>query len=190
MSNFFISIVYGISIGLALSVDAFMLSLIYGSTFKRKIESITTSIIVGFFHFFMPLLGYFLALFVFTQVNLKTYLEDKINFIAFIILCILGFMMLIKKDNKDTSFNITKFINKCLFAFSVSIDSFLAGIAFTTLDHINIILVAFLFAIVSFTLTLLALLIGKTTADRLLKTNLDFYAGLLIILLAIISLFI
>ncbi len=189
MPDIIISIIYGLTIGLALSVDAFMLSLVFGSTFKRKTESIITSLIVGLFHFLMPLFGYFLASIVFIQINLSSYLESKINYIAFIILCILGIMMLLKKDNNE-KFNICNLINKCLFAFSVSIDSFLTGIAFTTIDHIHIIVAALLFSLVSCSLTYIALTIGKKTAQKLLNSRLDYYAGLLMILLAIITLFI
>lgn len=189
MPNVLISVIYGLSIGVALSIDSFMLSLVFGSTFRRKIESLITSLIVGFFHFFMPLLGYFLAFFVFKQINLVNYLEGKIKIIAFIILCLLGLIMLLKKEC-DNQFNIRNLINKCMFAFSVSIDSFLAGIAFTTIDQIHIIIVAFLFFIVSCILTLIGLNIGKKTAEKLLNASLDYYAGILMILLAIISLFI
>ena len=51
MEKIIISFIYGITLGFALSVDAFMLSLIYGSTFNRKIESIITSTLVALFHF-------------------------------------------------------------------------------------------------------------------------------------------
>ncbi|QVK17978.1 manganese efflux pump [Mycoplasmatota bacterium] len=137
----------------------------------------------------MPLIGYYLAFFVFTQINLATYLEGKIKMIPFIILCILGFMILLKKENDD-QFSIRNLINKCIFAFSVSIDSFLAGIAFTTIDHTHILIVAFLFSIVSCILTFIGLSIGKKTAQKLLNASLDYYAGVLMIILAIISLFI
>ncbi len=189
MVNFMITILYGLSIGIALSVDAFMLSLIYGSTFKRKLESIITSFLVGFFHFIMPILGYILAFYFFKKINLFIYLDGKIKYIAFIILIILGLMMLLKK-NSDETFNINSLINKSLFAFSVSIDSFLTGIAFNTINHINIVIAAFLFALVSCSLTYLALTIGKKGARTLLNANLDYYAGIIMIILAVISLFI
>ncbi len=189
MNNVIISVIYGLTIGLALSVDAFILSLIYGSTFKHKRESLITCFMVGLFHLLMPLLGYFLAFFVFTRINLASYLENKLQIIAFIILAVIGLMMLCKKDN-DKIYNIRNYLNKCLFAFSVSVDSFLAGIAFTTINHIHISIVSLLFFTVSCIMTFLALSIGKKTAERLLKANLDYYAGIIMIILAIISLFI
>lgn len=189
MTNFIITILYGLTIGIALSVDAFMLSLIYGSTFKRKLESVITSFLVGLFHFIMPIFGYVFAFYFFRKINMSVYLDGKIKFIAFIILFILGLMMLLKKKSNEP-FNINNLINKSLFAFSVSIDSFLTGVAFTTIDHINIIIASFLFAIVSCSLTFVALTIGKKGGRKLLNANLDYYAGLIMIILAIISLFI
>ncbi|MDF2699831.1 MAG: hypothetical protein K0Q49_1387 [Haloplasmataceae bacterium] len=182
------SLIFGITIGLALSIDAFMLSLVFGSTFKRKLESIFTSFIVGFFHFFMPILGYYLTTLVFTKINLTYYLESKLNFIAFLILIILGIMMIIKKEDGEV-FNKRNLFNKLLFAFSVSVDSFLTGIALKTMQNINIIFVAIIFAFVSCTLTFIGLSIGKKTAEKLLHLRLDFYAGIIMIILAIITLF-
>lgn len=189
MSDFLITILYGFMIGLALSVDAFMISLVYGTTLRKKNEALLTSLIVGLFHFFMPLLGYFMAILVFTQINLSRYVEDKVKFIAFIILIMLGLIMIIKKDDTESK-NIYQIINKIIFAFSVSIDSFLAGIAFSTISHINIYLTSLLFLIVSFSCTYIALTIGKKARDIFLNSSIDFYAGLLMMLLACITLFI
>ena len=51
------SILVILIVAVSLSMDAFSLSLIYGTlNLDKKIE-ITTSIIVGLFHFFMPILG-------------------------------------------------------------------------------------------------------------------------------------
>ena len=48
-----------ILIGISLSMDAFSLALLYGTYGLAKNEEITLSIIVGLFHFFMPLIGLF-----------------------------------------------------------------------------------------------------------------------------------
>ena len=48
-------------IAISLSMDAFSLSLAYGTLDINKKEIITLSIIVGIYHFFMPLIGFFLG---------------------------------------------------------------------------------------------------------------------------------
>lgn len=180
-----ISFIYGLTLGFALSVDAFMLSLVYGSTFKQKTETIITGLLVGSFHFSFLLLGYYLAAIIFKQ----NFLENKIQGIAFIILLGLGLMMVFKNE-QSSSYGTRNLITKCLFAFSVSVDSFLAGIALTAIDQIIIYLVAIVIAIISFLITLISLSIGKKSAEKLLNANLEYYAGIIIIILAIISLFI
>lgn len=189
MENIIISIIYGITLGFALSVDAFMLSLIYGSTFKRKMESIITSIIVSSFHFSILLIGYYITLIFFTSLNLYDYFEDKVQFFSFLILALLSIMMLYKNDNKiiNTKRNI---FSKCLFALSVSLDSFLAGIALTSIKHIIIFITAICISIISFIITLFALLLGHKTKEKLLNKNFEFYASIILLILAIITLFI
>ena len=44
-------------IGISLSIDAFSMSLAYGLIGIRKKDMFLSSLIVGLFHFFMPLLG-------------------------------------------------------------------------------------------------------------------------------------
>jgi|SRR5690554_6774727 len=189
MENIIISCLYGITLGFALSVDAFMLSLVYGSTFKRKIESLTTSVLVGTFHFIMLFIGYLLAFLLISSINLADYLESKIQFISFLILIFIGIKMILKNNSQYTN---TKrdILSKCLFAFSVSFDSFLAGIALITIDHIYIIIVSILISFISFSVTLTSLLLGHKIRKRFLNKNLEFYAGILLIILAILTLFI
>lgn len=189
MEKIIISFIYGITLGFALSVDAFMLSLIYGSTFNRKIESIITSTLVALFHFFILIIGYYLTLIFFTSLNLYDYFQDKVQFFSFLILAFLGLMMLHKNDNKLINTK-RKLFSKCLFALSVSLDSFLAGIALTNINHIIIIITAICISIINFIITLFALLLGHKTREKLLSKNLEFYASIILIILAIITLFI
>jgi manganese efflux pump family protein len=188
MSYFILSIFFGVTIGIAVSVDAFMLSLVYGSTFVRRREAYITSFFVGLFHFFMPFLGFILATAIFKQTNLITLLEDKLKYFTFAILMILGVMMIIK-DTESQPSNLPNLFNKLFFAFSVSLDSFLIGIAFTTFDEVNIFIVAILFSSISALVTFFALFIGKRTANKFINKDLNFYAGILLLLLASLTLF-
>ena len=77
MASFFTIILIGIS----LSMDAFSLALAYGISGITKKEIIILSLIVGIFHFCMPLIGLALGIFI-----------ENISFIAFNILkiCIIN----------------------------------------------------------------------------------------------------
>ena len=55
MNIFFVVLLIGVS----LSMDAFSLALIYGTYGLSRRNEIILSIIVGLFHFFMPLVGLF-----------------------------------------------------------------------------------------------------------------------------------
>ena len=46
-----------LTIAISLSMDAFSLALAYGTLNLEKKDIISTAIIVGIYHFFMPLLG-------------------------------------------------------------------------------------------------------------------------------------
>ena len=118
-------------------MDAFSLSIVYGTlNLSNKIKNFL-SITVGIFHFIMPLLGSILGLFIIHHII------SNPDILVGIIFTILSIEML---------FNIK--------GFSVSIDSLSVGIALGTHNE-NIILAGTLFAITSFTFTLVGLNIGK-----------------------------
>ena len=103
---------------LGLSMDAFSLSLAYGTTNIPMKKKLLLSISVGIFHFFMPKLGALLG-----NELLLDYLT-KANFLVGIIFLILGVEMFIsRKDDKKGI--ITNFLSILIFSFRVSIDSFL-----------------------------------------------------------------
>ena len=58
-------------IAVSLSMDAFSLSLAYGTLGLSKKETIQLSSIVGIYHFFMPIIGMFLGKFILNLVKPK-----------------------------------------------------------------------------------------------------------------------
>ena len=58
-------------IAISLSMDAFSLSLAYGTISMSKKEINVLSIIVGIYHFFMPILGMLIGSFVFNVLNIN-----------------------------------------------------------------------------------------------------------------------
>lgn len=157
--------------GIGLSMDAFSLSLSLGTTNPNKMIIIKTSIIVGLFHFIMPLLGYFIG-------NSFRFRISNINIITFILFIILSIEMYKSKDEDNRS--ILNNITILLIAFSVSIDAFTVGIAFG-LNNELITISSLIFSIVSTFFTYLGLSLGKILKNKYKK--LSTYLGIILLLI-------
>ena len=173
MSSFFTILLIGIS----LSMDAFSLSLIYGIIGMNQKQKITLSIIVGIYHFIMPLIGLNFGLFI-----------DNISFInlhiiSSIILIYIGIDLIISnfKEEENLIISILGFI---MFGLSVSIDSLTIGIGLKTITT-NYILSSIVFSISSLTFTYLGLILGNIIGKRVGKYA-KTIGGIILITIAII----
>lgn len=141
-------------IAISLSMDAFSLALIYGLQPISKNNKILLSIIVGLYHFFMPLIGLIISKI------LTNYLIVDLNIIVTIIFIIIGIEMIIsnsKESKQQLTINIIGFI---IFGLSVSIDSLTTGIGIEAINK-NYIQVCITFAITSSIFTYSGLLLGN-----------------------------
>lgn len=145
-------------IGIGLSMDAFSLSLIYGTLNLTKKMNCFLSFMVGCFHFFMPILGSIIGTFLISRLILN---PDHLVGIIFIVLSIE--MLLNTKELKEERKKISSLSQALLFSFSVSLDSFSVGIGLG-LEEQNMILCGLLFSIISATFTKLGLDFGKKLA--------------------------
>lgn len=109
-------------IGIGLSMDAFSLALIYGTLGLEKKKIYLLSIIVGIYHFFMPLLGSF-----FGDYLLKSIIPSP-NILVAVIFLIIAIQMLVSLRKEEEVTFLTNFWSLLLFGFTVSIDSFSVGI--------------------------------------------------------------
>lgn len=161
----------------ALSLDSFSLSIIYGTVIKEKKTIYLLSIIVGIFHFFMPLLGYYLSnLFIVKIIS-------KINLLSFAVFLILGLEMLLSKDSDKSIISLSSLYSLIIFAFTVSIDSFSIGIA---LANNSILIPIILFSITSCIFTYIGLNIGEKLSQI---KGINKIGGILLIVLSIYYLF-
>ena len=135
-----------ILIAISLSIDAFTLSVAYGLLNIKKKKIIITSITVGIFHFFMPLIGLLIG----TILTNKYTISSK--FILLITLLII-LVEMIKSYNEEIIEKDMSFIESTTFSFLVSIDSFL-------------ILSCIYFSIFSFLFTLGGFLLGKYITQK------------------------
>lgn len=171
MSSFFTILLIGIS----LSMDAFSLSLAYGISGISHKQKIILSIIVGIYHFIMPLIGYNFG-------NLITKISIlNNNFVASLILIIIGLELIISKEKVDI--NIT-FIGLLLFGLSVSIDSLTVGISLHAITN-NLIIAPTIFSITSLIFTYIGLKLGNIIGSKIGNYSKKI-GGLTLIIIAII----
>lgn len=145
---FFIVIIIAIS----LSMDAFSLSLAYGTRNIKNINIIT--ITVGLYHFFMPLLG----------MNVSKKIIDllpiKPTTLVFIVLFLIGIEMIIETFKEEKEVKKMNIIEIVIFGLAVSIDSFSVGLSLKTIYKYPIVS-SITFSISSMIFTFLGLKLGK-----------------------------
>lgn len=148
-----------ILLAVTLSMDAFSLALIYGTlNLNRNIEN-KISILVGIFHFIMPILGYKIG-----EILLE-YLKVNTDILVGIIFIILGIEMILSISKEERIKVLTNIFSLIVFALTVSIDSFSVGISFGV-TKTNILLSCIIFSIVSSLFTHLGLRLGKRINDK------------------------
>ena len=150
-------IIFILAVGL--SMDAFSLAMIYGTLDLKPTMRKLMSIMVGIFHFFMPLLGYQVGEFILRLIKINP------DILIGIIFIILGVEMLSSLKKCEKVKMLTGLFSVVLFAFTVSIDSFSIGIGFGV-ANINMILPCILFSLTSGIFTYMGVLLGKKLSDR------------------------
>lgn len=148
------SIIIILTIALSLSMDAFSLSLAYGTLNLEKKDINKISIIVGIYHFIMPLLG------LTTGKILIELIQINPNMIVTIVLSFIGIEMIIDSFKKEEAVKIMTQKELLLFGLAVSIDSFSVGIGLEAITK-KYLLSVLTFSISSFTFTYVGLMIGK-----------------------------
>lgn len=169
------------TIAVSLSMDAFSLSLAYGTLNLDKKTINLLSIIVGLYHFFMPLIGMFLGSMILNFIHIKP------DIVVFIVLIFIGVQMIIESFKKEEKIEQMSKMELLLFGLAVSIDSFSVGIGLNTITS-NYILSATLFSISALIFTYLGLNLGKKINEIIGKIA-TFFGGVALIIIAFIYLF-
>lgn len=177
MDTFFTTLIIGIS----LSMDAFSLALIYGTQSISKKNKIILSIIVGIYHFVMPLLGVFLG-----NIILK-YLVINLSIVVSIIFLFIGIEMIVSSIKDDSHDFVVSIFGFLIFGLSVSIDSFTTGIGLNVINN-NYLEVSSIFCIVSGSFTYLGLILGNKLGSIFGKLS-TIIGGVILIILGIIYFF-
>ena len=159
-------------------MDAFSLALIYGTQSISKRDKIILSIIVGIYHFVMPLLGVFLG-----NIILK-YLVINLSIVVSIIFLFIGIEMIISSIKDDSHDFVVSIFGFLIFGLSVSIDSFTTGIGLNVINN-NYLEVSSIFCIVSGSFTYLGLILGNKLGSIFGKLSTIIGGVILIILISL-----
>jgi len=141
-------------IAVSLSMDAFSLALAYGTVNLRKKDINILSIIVGIYHFFMPIFGMLVGGYITRLLHVGQ------DIIVLIIFSLIGINMIIESKKEQEKVKYMKLSEMLLFGFAVSVDSFSVGIGLNNISN-NFILCSCIFSLTSFIFTYLGLKLGN-----------------------------
>lgn len=149
-----------LTIAVSLSMDAFSLSLVYGTLSLDKKHILKLSIIVGCYHFLMPLLGMFVGKIIFSLLIIDS------DIIVSVILTFIGVQMIWESFKESEKQKIMSNVEQFLFGLAVSIDSFSVGIGLKDLG-ITPLINALTFSFCSFIFTYFGLILGKKISKKI-----------------------
>lgn len=148
-----------ILLSIGLSMDAFSLSLIYGTLNLDAKTQKLMSLSVGIFHFFMPILGYQIGEMILKLININP------NTLVGIIFIILGIEMILSVNKDEQVKMLTSLFSIILFSFTVSIDSFSIGIGFGV-AALDILLPCITFSLTSMIFTYMGVMLGNRLSNK------------------------
>ena len=149
-----------ILIGISLSMDAFSLSLAYGTLNIKNRNINLLTLMVGLYHFFMPLIGMFVGK------KIVSLLPIESDTLVFIVLFLIGIEMIIESFKEEKEIKNLNILEMLLFGFAVSIDSFSLGFGLKSLYKLPYVS-AFIFSISSMIFTYLGLKLGKKINQKI-----------------------
>ena len=164
-------------IAVSLSMDAFSLSLAYGTLNLDKKNIYELSIIVGIYHFFMPLFGTLCGSKILSLIPINNYL------LVFLVLSVIGIEMIIETFKNSSDVKIMKIGELIIFGLAVSVDSFSVGIGLSSISN-NILIAVIVFSLVSFIFTYIGLIMGKKINSIIGKAS-TLIGGMVLIIIGI-----
>lgn len=149
-------------IAVSLAMDAFAVSIANGVCHFSKKLALKQCIYFGAFQFLMPLLGWFLGIYV------KNSMEKIDHWIAFALLVLIGGNMILESFQKEKTNIVLTNKNLLLQAVATSIDAFAVGISFAILE-VNIIFASIVIGIVAAVISYIGSILGKHLGQFLEK---------------------
>ncbi len=171
-------------IAIGLSMDAFAVSVCKGLAMGKN-TTVSKMCIVGLwfgaFQALMPTLGYFLGS------AFASFIGNLDNYIAFILLCLIGINMIkeafSKKEPEDAQSASLGFSVMIILALATSIDALTVGVSFAFLN-VNIVAAALIIGVTTFTLSFVGVKVGGLFGTKY-KSKAELAGGTILILLGI-----
>lgn len=172
-------------IAIALGIDSLVALFAIGASGNCQSKRIflRLSLIIGFFHFFMPIIGSFFSSL------LVSHISEGANYISAAIFAILGFKMIKEAfgdEQPQIVINITKAI---LLSYALSIDALAVGFSLSLVaERYSIYEIGALFAVVAFSMSYIGYYIGNRCSQFSTKYS-YIVGGIVLIILGIKTLF-
>lgn len=167
---------------LALSMDAFAVSLVYGGQYKNHlhfIDAFKIALFFGLSQMIMPLIGYYLGIYI------SEYVQTYSPYIVCLVFVFLGYDMI--RHAKDTHKTTLKTATLLLLALATSIDALAIGFTFS-LEKIDIWYAIIIIGGVTFLASLIGVYMGKKLGSKF-EEKAEYAGGILLILLGLEALF-
>jgi putative Mn2+ efflux pump MntP len=168
-------------LAIALSMDAFAVSIGLGSKHKRLPASLAlmSGIYFGLFQALMPLIGYL------GGKGVLVWLEGYAPFISFLLLALIGGKMIFESFAEGIEEDITNITHKVMLmlAIATSIDAMAAGFALTLID-ISPFMACFIIGITTFIFSYIGVFIG-TKSGTWLESKAELFGGVVLILIGL-----
>lgn len=165
-------------IAISLSMDAFSLALIYGTEGINKKNKILLSVVVGTYHFIMPIIGLTIGNIITSKIIVNT------NILVGIILSLIAIEMIISSFKEKKEKFLLTIPGYLLFGLSVSIDSLTTGIGLSGITE-KYILSSIIFALTSLIFTYLGLNLGDKLNKKYGKIS-TLIGGTILLLIGIL----
>lgn len=162
-------------------MDAFSLALIYGTQGINKKDKIILSLIVGIYHFVMPLIGLSIGIYITNKLIINA------SILVGIILCLIAIEMIISSFKDEEERFLLTLPGYLIFGLSVSVDSLTTGIGLPAITE-NYFLTATIFSITSLIFTYLGLNLGNILNKKYGKVS-TIIGGSILFSLGIIYIF-
>jgi manganese efflux pump family protein len=168
-----------IVLAIALSMDAFAVSIGLGSKGNIRGLGLKAGLFFGIFQALMPFIGYLAG------EGVLGWVEDYSHWIAFGLLALIGAKMIYEGLQEGFEENIETITNKMmlLLAIATSIDAMAAGFSLTLLD-INPYLACLIIGMTTFAFSWVGVLIGKRSGTWL-ENKAEIFGGVVLILIGI-----
>jgi putative Mn2+ efflux pump MntP len=168
-------------LAIALSMDAFAVSITLGSRHKLKPASlaIMSGVYFGLFQAIMPLIGFLVGK------GILGWIEEYTPLISFILLALIGTKMIFESFSKDMNKNIPHITHKVLLMLAVatSIDAIAVGYTLTLLD-INPFVACCIIGVTTFFFSYIGVFIGLKSGTWL-ENKAELWGGVVLILIGV-----